>query len=214
MQRWARTALSGAAAEPLAASISTLQADITRVPGNFRAWSDLGYAYVTKARLTADPTFYGKAEGAFSRALETDGQTDAAQEQYAVVLATQKLYAANGQDVDTELALFEADHGDPAAAVESAQKAYAKRPDAAFTQDAYAWALHAAGRDAEAMPVARQSVRLGLKSPTLYYRLGVIEAAAGDPATAKQSLEQALALNPSFSPLHAPRAKALLESLR
>lgn len=161
MQRWARTALSGAAAEPLAASISTLHADITRVPGNFRAWSDLGYAYVTKARLTADPTFYGKAEGAFFRALEADGQTDAA-----------------------------------------------------FTQDAYAWALHAAGRDAEAMPIARQSVRLGLKSPTLYYRLGVIEAAAGDPATAKQSLEQALALNPSFSPLHAPRAKALLESLR
>ena len=433
MQRWARAALSGtavlglaagllavgsaagtpprppagseAAADPLAASISTLQADITRVPGNFRAWSDLGYAYVTKARLTADPTFYGKAEGAFSRALElrpqdndtaltgmaslaaarhdfagalkltdrslaindfspttyavrtdalvelgryedsrvalqrlldlrpggvdaltrasyavellgdvdrardllqqvvdasrtggagvafaqyylgelawnigdvdgalqayeaglvadraylplvagrakvlaargdvatatteyrrvveqlpqpeflvafgelleADGQTDAAQEQYAVVLATQKLYAANGQDVDTELALFEADHGDPAAAVESAQKAYAKRPDAVFTQDAYAWALHAAGRDAEVRPIARQSVRLGLKSPTLYYRLGVIEAAAGDPAAAKQSLEQALALNPSFSPLHAPRAKALLESLR
>jgi len=98
MQRWARTALSGAAvlglavgllavgsaagtpprppagseaaADPLAASISTLRADITRVPGNFRAWSELGYANVTKARLTADPTFYGKAEGAFSRSLE------------------------------------------------------------------------------------------------------------------------------------------------
>jgi len=150
---------------------------------------------------------------AFGELLEASGQQEAADEQYAVLRATQQLFAANGQDVDTELALFEADHGTPADAVASAEKAYAKRPKAIFTQDAYAWALHSAGRSVEALPIARASVRLGLASPALYYRLGAIEAAAGDKAAAKKSLQKALTLNPAFSPLHAPRAKELLESL-
>ena len=150
---------------------------------------------------------------AYGELLEATGQEQDAQEQYAVVRATQQLFAANGQDVDTELALFEADHGTPAAAVASAQKAYAKRPDAVLTQDAYAWALHAAGRSAEALPVARAASRLGMRSPVLAYHLGVVEAAAGDPARARAALQRALDLNPTFSPLQAPRARALLAGL-
>ncbi len=150
---------------------------------------------------------------AYGELLEATGQIDAAQEQYAVVRATQRLYAANGQDVDTELALFEADHGVAADAVLSAEKAYAKRPAAILTQDAYAWALHAAGRSAEALPIARQANRLGLKSPVLAYHLGVIEAAAGDRSAARASLQRALALNPAFHPLQADRARRLLTTL-
>ena len=149
----------------------------------------------------------------YGELLESTGQVDAAQEQYAVVRATQRLYAANGQDVDTELALFEADHGVAADAVASAQKAYAKRPAAILTQDAYAWALHAAGRSAEALPIARQANRLGLKSPVLAYHLGVIEAAAGDAVAARAALKRALELNSAFHPLQALRARTLLTSL-
>ncbi len=72
----------------------------------------------------------------FGELLEADGQSQAAEEQYEVVRAIQQLFAAAGQDVDTELAVFEADHGDPAAAVASAERAYRARPDAIFTQDA------------------------------------------------------------------------------
>lgn len=151
---------------------------------------------------------------AYGELLEASGRTEQAQEQYDVVRAVQQLYAANGQDVDTELAVFEADHGAPAAAVASARKAYAKRPQAIFTQDAYAWALHAAGRTREALPIARAANRLGLASPLLAYHLGVIEAAAGNRAEARAALERALTLNPTFSPLHAPRARTLLDSLR
>lgn len=150
---------------------------------------------------------------ALGELLEATGDTAGAQEQYAVVRATQKLYAAAGQDVDTELALFEADHGTPAAAVASAEKAYAKRPKAVLTQDAYAWALHAAGRSDEALPIARDAARLGLRSPLLAYHLGAIEAAVGDRAAARRSLQRALNLNPTFNPLQAPRARALLSSL-
>lgn len=151
---------------------------------------------------------------AYGELLEATGENEAAQEQYAVLRATQQLYAANGQDVDTELALFEADHGTPAAAVASASKAYAKRPQAIFTQDAYAWALHAAGRSREALPIARAAVRTGLRSPSMSYHLGAIAAAAGDTATARVALTRALELNPAFSPLHAPKARALLASLQ
>lgn len=146
--------------------------------------------------------------------LESTGDLRGAEEQYAVVRATQRLYAEGGQDVDTELALFEADHGSPDAAVASAERAFRKRPDSVFTQDAYAWALHAAGRDAEALPVARAAARTGLVRPSLQYHLGVIEAAAGDRAAAARALQTALTSNPAFSPLHAPRARTALLGLR
>lgn len=150
---------------------------------------------------------------AYGELLQATGQQQAAQDQYAVLRATSRLYAASGQDVDTEQALFEADHGTPAAALASAQKAYAKRPEAMLTQDAYSWALHVNGRDAEALPIARASVRRGWHQAPLYYRLGVIEAAVGNTAQAKAALTRALDLNPMFSPLYAPKARALLDGL-
>lgn len=151
---------------------------------------------------------------AYGELLEATGQKAAAREQYDTLRLIQKLFAASGQDVDTELAVFEADHGTPAAAVTSARKALAKRPDGVFTQDAYAWALHAAGRDAEALPYAQRAVRLGYRNPSFYYHLGAIALGAGDRATAKSALSKAVALNRAYSPLHGPRAVALLASLR
>lgn len=150
---------------------------------------------------------------AYGELLQATGQQAAAQEQYDTVRLIQKLFAANGQDVDTELAVFEADHGSPATALANARKALAKRPNGIFTQDAYAWALQASGRSAEALPYAKKAVRLGYRNPLFYYHLGVIAEGAGDLATAKAALSKALQLNPSFSPLHAPRAKALLARL-
>ena len=145
--------------------------------------------------------------------LEAAGRTDEAQQQYAVVRATQQLYAASGQVVDAELALFEADHGDAARAVELAEKAHAARPDSIVVQDAYAWALHAAGRDDEALPLARAAARTGLRSASFAYHLGAVEAAVGHEGPARTALQRALSLNPTFSPLHAPRARALLAGL-
>lgn len=146
--------------------------------------------------------------------LQATGQADAAREQYAVVRATQRLLGDAGVDVDAELALFEADHGDPAAAVAMAARSYRERPAAIFVQDAYEWALHKAGRSAEALPVARKAVRLGTRIPALWWHLGEVEAAAGDRDAARRAVQRALDLNPAFSPLHAPQAQRLLASLR
>lgn len=145
--------------------------------------------------------------------LEATGQGAAAKEQYDVVRAIQQLFAAAGANVDVELALFEADHGTPATALGYAAAAYKTRPDAILVQDAYAWALHAAGRDAEALPIAQRALRLGTNLPVLHYHLGVIQAAVGAREEAKRSLSAALALNPEFNPLQAPKARALLKTL-
>lgn len=145
--------------------------------------------------------------------LEATGDGDGAQEQYAVLRATQRLYASQGQVVDAELALFEADHGSPARALTLAHRAYVARPDSVVAEDAYAWALHAAGRDREALPLSRRALRNGLHSPAFGYHLGVVEAAVGDRAAARTALRRALTLNPAFSPLQAPRARDLLHHL-
>jgi tetratricopeptide (TPR) repeat protein len=145
--------------------------------------------------------------------LESTGQAKAAREQYDVVRATEQLFAAQGANVDLELALFEADHGTPANALKYATSAYRARPDSVLTEDAYAWSLHKAGRDREALTVARRAARLGTRLPYLRYHLGAIEAAVGDRVAARRELRAALALNPSFNPLQAPAAGKLLRSL-
>jgi tetratricopeptide (TPR) repeat protein len=145
--------------------------------------------------------------------LEANGQSRAAQEQYDVVRATEQLFAAQGANVDLELALFEADHGAPTSALKYATAAYRARPDSILTEDAYAWALHRSGRDREALVVAHRAARLGTRLPQLRYHLGVIEAALGDRTAARRDLTAALALNPSFNPLQASAARVLLKKL-
>jgi tetratricopeptide (TPR) repeat protein len=64
------------AAEPLPASTTTLpttvaglQEHLHAVPGDWRAWSALGSAYLDEARISGNPTLYPMAEGAFERSL-------------------------------------------------------------------------------------------------------------------------------------------------
>ena len=150
---------------------------------------------------------------ALAELLAADGQQAAAASEFEVVRATEQLFAAQGANVDLELALFEADHGTPADALRYAASAYATRPDAILVQDAYAWALHKSGRDAEALPIARRSMALGLDSAAMRFHLGSIEAALGDRVAARRDLTAALALCPQFNPLQAPAARRLLADL-
>lgn len=57
----------GAIADP-ETYIPTLQNRLRRTPGDQRGWSTLVLAYVEQARITADPTYYGKADKALARA--------------------------------------------------------------------------------------------------------------------------------------------------
>jgi len=148
----------------------------------------------------------------YGELLESLGRATAAQAQYTLFATSQKLFAANGVQDNLTAALLDANRGDASGAVRNGEAEWAARHniDAA---DALGWALHSAGRDAEALPYAQQATALGTKNASFLYHRGVIEAAVGQPAQARATLSAALATNPHFSPLYAPRAQAALAQL-
>jgi tetratricopeptide (TPR) repeat protein len=113
---------------------------------------------------------------------------------------------------DIDLLLFYADHGDPAKAVQKGRALFAVRPSVSV-ETAYAWALHAAGRDREALNHANRGLRLHTRDAKAYYYRGTIRSALGDRAGARADLEQALHMNPYFSLRYVPAARAELARL-
>ena len=165
-------------------------------------------SYTSSVRRLPDPAVLTEL-GELHEAL---GQDKQAQEQYAVVRATQKLLAQAGVDLDLDQTLFLADHGDSAEAVRAASRGW-ETQKSVQAADAYAWALHTDGEHARALELSRESQRLGTQSALFAYHRGMIERALGDTEAARGSLEEAMMINPYFSPLHAPRARAALEEL-
>lgn len=140
------------------------------------------------------------------------GRDAEARTQYGILRAQEQVRRAGGAPADTDAILFEADHGDADRAVTMARTAVEVRPFIAV-QDAYAWALHRAGRDAEALPYADRALSLGTRSALHHYHRAMIHEALGDTAAARKDLEQALAADPHFHPLHAPRARTALDRI-
>jgi tetratricopeptide (TPR) repeat protein len=143
---------------------------------------------------------------------EVMGDRDAAVRSYDLARAETALFEAAGVDIDFELALFEADHGDPSIAVRLAESSYATR-QTVKTADALAWAYHRAGRGDEAAPLSAKALRLGSRDPLLLYHAGMIALASGDEPTARRQLADALALDPGFSPTGSAAARAALANL-
>jgi tetratricopeptide (TPR) repeat protein len=148
----------------------------------------------------------------FGEYLESLDRHAEADQQFGLVETVRARFAASGLNDDLTTALFAADHGDPATALAAAQAEFDRRQNI-DSHDALAWALHSAGRDAEALPHAQQATALGGASALHLYHRGVIEAVVGQVEDARATLGRALDSNPHFSPLHAPRAEKLLASL-
>ena len=140
------------------------------------------------------------------------GRGDAARAEIAAIRENQAIERRNGVNTDAELAIFEADHGSAARAVELGRSAVDTAPSVA-SADALSWALTSAGRGEEAVRWAKQALRTGWRDPLVRYHAGMAAKLAGERALARRWLTQALALNPQFSPLHAPRAQRALNSL-
>ncbi|WP_329172401.1 tetratricopeptide repeat protein [Streptomyces sp. NBC_01477] len=141
------------------------------------------------------------------------GRTKEADQQYRVFRAEQRLFTANGVALDSDAALFEADHGNAGQALAIARQGLATRPFM-DSHDALAWALHAAGQDREALAESDRALAQGTRNALFHYHRAMIEQALGDTSAARTDLTGALAINPHFSPLHAPRARAALAALR
>ncbi|MFE3111462.1 tetratricopeptide repeat protein [Kitasatospora indigofera] len=141
--------------------------------------------------------------------LQSVGRTTEAEQQYQVFRAQQKLFAANDVALDTDAALFEADHGDPRAALAIAEQGLRTRPFLEM-HDAYAWALHVNGRDQEALAQSDEALSLGTRNALFRYHRARILQGLGRVAEGRTELETAMAINPAFHPLHAAAARAAL----
>jgi tetratricopeptide (TPR) repeat protein len=140
------------------------------------------------------------------------GRRAAAREDLALVAVQQRLLQRSGVNVDAELALFEADHGNPERAVRLARTAWTTAPSVRAA-DALGWALTRAGEPAAGLAYARRALRLGSRDAVFLYHAGIAARDAGRPGLARRHLERALGASPRFSPYHAPRARRALEAL-
>jgi tetratricopeptide (TPR) repeat protein len=141
------------------------------------------------------------------------GRITAARRDYALVLAEARLLRENGVDADLELALFEANHGDPSQAVKLGRRAWAAAPSVR-SADAYSWALYKADRIGPARRFSERAMRLGSRDPNFLYHAGMIARRAGEVGAAHGLLARLVSQAPRFNPLYGPRARRALESLR
>ena len=166
------------------------------------------------ARFTEVVARYPSAEfvGALADLYRATEKPALADRQEAVVAAMHDLATANGVNVDLELALFDADHGDPEGALAAARAEWARR-QSVHVADAYAWALYANGRYQRASTFAERALALGTRSALFLFHAGMIRLELGDEVGARRYLSDAVATNPNFSILHAADAGRVLARL-
>jgi tetratricopeptide (TPR) repeat protein len=134
----------------------------------------------------------------------------AASAQYALIGAIEQLLHANGVRTDLETALFRADHGIRLReTLALARAARADRPSI-DGDDVLAWTLERNGRCDEALQYSKHALRLGTQDALKFFHRGMIERCLGRNEDARAWFTRALALNPHFSLLWAPVAKAAL----
>ncbi|MCY0944584.1 tetratricopeptide repeat protein [Streptomyces antarcticus] len=144
--------------------------------------------------------------------LDSLGREQEAQVPYDMLGALAARDGSNGVDEDVVLGLYEADHGDPAAAVRRLSQEWSRHKSVQVA-DALGWALHKAGDDVAALEYAKKAAEPGVRNADFAYHRAMIERGLGDEAATRRHLQEALRTNPRFSPLRAPAAKEALAAI-
>ncbi|WP_188190721.1 tetratricopeptide repeat protein [Nonomuraea sp. SYSU D8015] len=220
-------AFSAAPAERRAAAVlpvtETLQQRLKRLPGDYRGWAELAVQYVDQARITGDPSYYAKAEGALDAAARLKVDDDA-------VLTGQAALAAGRHDFSAAVRLAEraiaanpysaAAHGVLADAktqlgdLRGAERAVAKMMDlrpgvAAFARASYAAELHGdLDRARRYLEYAHEDAWLPADLAYARYYLGELALHSGDLTTAQDWYAKALQAYPAYTPALAGQARA------
>ena len=164
--------------------------------------AERSFALVPEFSVAAALVDYRKAMG------DREGEARAA----ATVRTLEALLPEPERRVHRYLALYLAEHGDAARAVEMAANELTTRKDAAG-YDAFAWCLNAAGRPKEALEPMKKALTIGTIDPLFEFHAGAIARAAGDHEEATRHLKRALTIDPRFHVLHAAEAKRMLEEM-
>ena len=196
---------AGLVADPTSVSLRRGQARLAAMSGHLDEALG-GYAVITRRMPT--PGYLLE----YAELLRAAGRDDEARAQLQLATAAHQLFTANGGvDGLTGAAIAEA-NGDIPAALRGARTEWSRR-QFVDVADALGWALHLSNQDSEALGYARRAVDTGARNAGYAYHLGMIELALGDRVAARTHLNLALQLNPQFSPVDAPLARAALAGL-
>ncbi|MEV7641469.1 tetratricopeptide repeat protein [Streptomyces rubiginosohelvolus] len=197
------------------AALRTDSGQLTSLAGRARALAALDRtdealaAYQSALEKLPRPQ-YALELGELYESLGLDGD---ARTQYAKLREMVAAAKKDGVDESLVLARFEADHGDPEAAVELLRAQWRGQHRSAAVADALGWALHRAGESEEGLEYAQLAADTGVRNASYAYHLGVIQRELADYGPARRNLEQAVRTNPAFSPLAAPLAQEALDAL-
>ncbi|MBT2480973.1 tetratricopeptide repeat protein [Streptomyces sp. ISL-94] len=195
-------------------SLRTDPAQAEALGGRARALAALGRdgEAVRDYRLALGRTPLPRLALELGELLDSLGRGEEARAPYGMLSALASRDDANGVDDDVVLGLYEADHGDPAAAVRRLSEEWTRHKSVQVA-DALGWALHQAGEDAAGLEYAKKATDLGLRSADFSFHRAMIERGLGDEAATRRHLEEAMRTNPHFSPLRAPLAKEALTAI-
>ena len=145
-----------------------------------------------------------------ARALDRAGRKSEAQAAYAQFETAARAEMNNGDNCNRDLADYYVDVADkPEQALQVTAAEMARRQDI-FTRATHAWALHAAGRSAEAWKEMETAIAVGVRDSKMLYRAGIIARAVGNEAAAERLFRESLGANPT-SPVAADTRRALDE---
>jgi tetratricopeptide (TPR) repeat protein len=118
----------------------------------------------------------------------------------------------SGEHSHLGLAKFLADHDDSLiVALRLAEQV--KLSPHVSAADTVAWVFYKNGLIPQAVEAMKRALRYESTEPEVHYHAGLIALSAGDILAAQRHLQQSLALNPAFHPLHALEAQKALHSL-
>jgi tetratricopeptide (TPR) repeat protein len=205
----------------IAAAELAYRGALARRPGHAPALAGLARIEVAAGRLGRSGRLLERAgerlplTTIFSLLAEVElaaGRRASAEGALSVVRAQQRLLRSAGAVPDADLVVFEATHGDPAAALRVGRRVWRAAPSVR-SADALGWALTRSGRPRAGWRWARRSLRLGTRDPLFRFHAGMAALRAGRPAAARRELQLSLTLNPGFSPWLARQARAALEEI-
>jgi len=130
-----------------------------------------------------------------AEALELAGHAGEARKAFAEFETKSLLESVRADNSNRELIFYYADHAhQPAKALDVARQEHARRHDV-YTLDAYAWALHVNGQDAEARKHIENALAVGIRDAKLLRHAGEIVLQLGDRAAAERYLQESASLH-------------------
>ena len=197
---------------------TTLQQALVIFPGYHYALGNLAKVLIEQKRYEDAVNLLQKrydaaphAENLYdlAEALELAGHPEAAKKAFGEFETKSLLESVRADNSNRELIFYYADHAhQPVKALEVARAEYSRRHDV-FTLDAYAWALHVSGHDAEALHQIEAALAVGIRDAKMLRHAGQIALATGDHSAAERYLLDSAKTNAPGS----SQARELLASL-